>query len=74
MNKFLLTENKFLPEMYLRQQAFTYCVRELFSTTKKEWKTSKKQEIQDIFVKTNETRVAFNWAWLMKILNVYLKE
>ena len=40
VNKFLLAGDKFMPEMHLRK-------------TKKEYKSLKKQEIYDIFIKTN---------------------
>ena len=43
VNKFLLAGDKFMPEMHLRQPGFT----------KKENKSLKKQEIHNIFIKTN---------------------
>ena len=49
---FLLAGDKFMPEMYLRQPGFTYCTCGPFTKIKKEL-NSKKQEIQDIFTKTN---------------------
>ena len=39
--------------------------------TKKEFKNAKKQEIQRIFIKTNEIKLAFNMTWLMEILRIY---
>ena len=36
--------------------------------TKKERTNSKKHEIHDIFIKTNEDKFAFNTAWLIKHL------
>ena len=49
INKFLLTGGKFMPEMHLRQPVFTYSACGPFT---KEYKSSKKQEICDIFIKT----------------------
>ena len=59
-NKFLLAEDRFMPEMHLRQpvlldkSGFTYSTYEPFTKkTKKEYKNLKKQEIHDIFIETN---------------------
>ena len=41
VNKFILAGDKLMPEMHLRQK------------TMKEYKNLKKQEIHDIFIKTN---------------------
>ena len=38
-------------EMHLKQPGFTYRTCELFTKTKKEFKISKKQKIQNIFTK-----------------------
>ena len=53
VNKFLLAIDKFMPEMYLRQPGFTYSACGPFTKRKKEYKNLKKQEIYDIFIKTN---------------------
>ena len=53
VKKLLLAEDKFMPEMHLRQPEFTYSAYEPFTKTKKEYKPLKKQEIHDIFIKTN---------------------
>ena len=52
VNKLLQAGDKFIPEMYLRQSGFTYCVCRPF-TKNKEYKNLKKQKIHYIFVKTN---------------------
>ena len=36
--------------------------------TKKEFKNLQKQEIQNVFIKTNWIKFAFNKKWLMEIL------
>ena len=51
VNKSSLEED--MPEMNLRQPGFNYSACETFTKTKKEFRISKKQEIQDIFIETN---------------------
>ena len=55
VNTFLLAGDKFLPEMHLRQPEFIYSICGPFMKNKKRIKTKerKKQDIQDIFIKTN---------------------
>ena len=40
--------------------------------TKKEYKNFNQQEIHNIFIETNEIKLAFNMVWLMEILRIYL--
>ena len=42
-----------MPEIHLRQPGFTYSARGPFTKNKKKYKRLAKQEIQDIFTKTN---------------------
>ena len=42
-----------MPEMHLKQPRFTYSACRPFTKNKNEYKNLKKQEIQDIFIKTN---------------------
>ena len=53
MNKFLLTEENFMPEFHLRQPGFTYSACGSFTKSKERIKKLKKQETQDIFIKVN---------------------
>ena len=53
VNKVLLAGDKFMSEMYLRQPGFTYSAFRPFPKNKENIKNLKKQEIQDIFIKTN---------------------
>ena len=53
VNKFLLAGKKFMPKMHLRQPEFTYSACGPLLKSKKEYRNSKKHEIQDIFIKTN---------------------
>ena len=53
VNKLLLGENNFMPEMHLKQPGFTYSACGLFSKNRERIEILKKQEIQDTFIKTN---------------------
>ena len=63
VNKFLLAEDKFIREMYLRQLGFAYTVCGPF-TKNKEYKNLKIQEIHYIFFKTNQIKLLFNMTQL----------
>ena len=52
VNKFLLGD-KFMPEMHLRQMDLHIVHVDHLQKTKKEFKSLKKQEIHDIFIKAN---------------------
>ena len=70
VNKSLLADNIFMPEMHLKQPGYTYSACGPFTKNKKEFKNSKKQEIQAIFTKMNLIRLVFNMIWLMEILKI----
>ena len=53
VNKFLLVGAKFILEMHLRKSEFIYGACGPFTKKKKEYKNLKKQEINNIFIKTN---------------------
>ena len=53
VNNLLLTEDKFITEIYLRQPVFTYISCEPFTENKEKMKKIMKQKIPDIFIKTN---------------------
>ena len=53
VNEFLLVEDRFMPEMHLKQLCFTYSPCGSFTKGKERIKKIKKQQIQDIFIKTN---------------------
>ena len=73
VNKFLSQGDKLMPEMHLRQPRFTYSACGPL-TKNKEYKKLKKDEIQDIFIKTNYIQSAFSMIWFMKILRAYPEE
>ena len=74
VNKYLLVEDNFTPEMHLRQPEFTYTAYRPFKKAKKKYKNLKKQEIHDIFIKTNQIKLHFNMTRLMDILKIWLEE
>ena len=60
VNKFLLARDKFMPEIHLRQLGFTYSASGPITKNKERIQELKrKQEIDDIFIKTNLIRLAF---------------
>ena len=73
VNKFLLAGDKFMPEMHSK---FTYSLNlhivlvDHLQKTKKDYKNLKKQEIHNIFNKTNKVKLAFNITWPIKILKI----
>ena len=74
MNKFLLAGDKLMLPLHLTPPELMYSAYGPFSKNKKEYKNLKKHEIQDIFIKTNKIKLAFNMTWLKKILNTWLEE
>ena len=58
VNKILLVEGEFMAKMYFRELGFSKNIN--YTQRKKEYKNLKKQEIHDIFIKTNDIKLAFN--------------
>ena len=53
INKFLFVGEKFMPEMHLKQPGFAYSGCRPFTKNKERMQRfNRKQEIQDIFIKT----------------------
>ena len=61
VNKNLVAEDKYMPEMYLKQLVFTYSAWVQLLKTKKELKNLSRQEIQLISTK----ELVFNIVWPM---------
>ena len=70
VNKFLLTGDKLMPEMHLKQQGFTYSACRPF--TKNDERIQKFKETGDtnIFTKSNLIKLVFNMMWHMEILKI----
>ena len=62
VSKLLLAGDKFMPEMHLRRPGFRYSPFGPFTknNNNKKKPTKNPQEIQNIFIKTNQTKLAFN--------------
>ena len=67
-NKFYQQGVNLCLKYILRQPGFTYSGCGQVTKTKKEYKNLKKQEINDIFIKTNQIKFVFKMTWLMEIL------
>ena len=70
VNKSLLADNIFMPEMHLKQPGYTYSACGPFTENKERIQNLKKQEIQAIFTKMNLIRLVFNMIWHMEILKI----
>ena len=66
----LLADDKFMPEMHLKQPEFTYSTCGPFKKKRKNSEMQKKQEIRTIFTKINLIKLVFNMTWLMEILKI----
>ena len=53
VNKFLLVDDKFMPEMHLRQPGFTYSACGPFTKNKERIQKFKETGVQAIFTKMN---------------------
>ena len=74
INKFLLTGDKFMPEMHLRQPGFTYACglhAVHLLNTKKELKHLNKQVIRNIFIEMNLIKLVFNMMLHMQIIKIF---
>lgn len=56
----LLEINKFMPEMHLTQHRFTYSACRPFIKAKERIKQLKKEDIQDLYIKTNHAKSFFS--------------
>ena len=71
INKFLLTGDKFMPEMHLQQPGFTYSACGPFTKHKERIKNLNKQLIRDIFIEMNLIMLVFNMMLHMQIIKIY---
>ena len=74
IDKSLLAGDKFMPEMHLKQPGFSYSALYRLLKTKKEFKSLRRREVQDIFTKGNQRKLGFNMIQLMEILKIQQKE
>ena len=74
INKFLLTGDKFIPEMHLRQPGFTYSACGPFTKNKERIQKFKETGDASYIYKNELERYAFNMIWLMETLKILQKE
>ena len=74
VNKFLLTGDKFMPEMHLRQPGFTYSACGPFTKSKERIQKFKETGDASYIYKNELERYAFNMIWLMETLKILQKE
>ena len=71
VNKVLLAGDKFMHETHLGQPGYMYILLVgNLQKREKDYKNLKEQEIDDIFIKTSQIKVAFNMTWLTGILKI----
>ena len=68
VNKFLLTSDKFMLEIHLKQPRFTYSVYGPFTRNKE--RNGKFKETEDTFTKMILIKHVFNMTLLMEILKI----
>ena len=74
VNNVLLAGDKFMPEIHLKQLAFTYRACGPFTKNKTEFKNLNKLEIKNIFTKMNLIKLVLNMIWHTEILKVLQEE
>ena len=71
VNKFLLTGDKFLTEIHLKQPRFTYSACGPFTKNKERiQKVKETGDTQTIFTNMKLLRFIFSMIWLMEILKI----
>ena len=71
INKFLLTGDKFMPEMHLRNLDLLILNAVHLLNTKKELKNLNKQVIRNIFIERNLINLVFNMMLHIQIIKIY---
>ena len=64
VNKFLLAEDKFMPEMHLKQPGFTYSACSPFTKNKERIQKYADRKYR-LYLKKNLIELVFNMIWLM---------
>ena len=69
VNKFLLTGDKFMPEMHLKQPGFTYSICGTFTENKERTENFIQAEITDYIYKNDLDKACFQHDKAFKIAN-----
>ena len=70
VNKFLLTGDKFMSEMHLRQPGFTYSACGPFTKNKERIEKFMQTGNTRFIYKMNLIKLVFSMIWLMEILKI----
>ena len=70
VNKFLLTEDKFVTEIHLKQPGFTYSACGPFNKNKERIQKFKETGDTSYIYKKNFIKLIFNMIWHMEILKI----
>ena len=70
VSKFLLADDKFMPEMHLRQPQFVYSVCGTFTKNKERIQKFKETGNTSYIYKNELDKACFNMIWLKEILNI----
>ena len=70
INNCLLTGDKLMPKMHLRQPPFVYSACGPFTRHKRRIKNLNVQVIPVIFIKRNSIKLVFNTILLMRIIKI----
>ena len=70
VNTFLLSGDKSMPEMHLKQSGFTYSTCGPFTKNKERIQKFKETRVQAVFTKMNLIRLLFNMMWHMGTLKI----
>ena len=70
VNKFLLTRNKLMSEMPLKQPGFTYSACGSFTKNKERIQKFKETRDSKYIYKMNLIKLVFNMIWHMNILKI----
>ena len=73
VNKFLLSLDKIMAKMQLRQPIFTYSDSGQFINNKQKVRTFQERADSKLFIKRNQIKRVFNMIWLTENLRIFLK-
>ena len=73
VNKFLLSLDKIMAKMQLRQPRFSYSDCGRFINNKQNVRTFQERAGSKLFIKKNQIKRVFNMIWLTENLRIFLK-
>ena len=70
VNKFLLVDDKFMPEMHLKQPDFSYSARGPFTKNKERIEKFIQTGNTDFIYRNELNKACFQMIWVMEILKI----